>query len=37
MMNYATLMNTRPHLAVEKAIVGMLPHNKLGAQMDQKA
>lgn len=36
MMNYATLMNTRPHLAVEKAIVGMLPHNKLGAQMAKK-
>ncbi|MCL6638790.1 MAG: 50S ribosomal protein L13 [Firmicutes bacterium] len=34
--NYATLMKTRPHLAVEKAILGMLPHNRLGARMAKK-
>lgn len=34
--NYETLMKTRPVLAVEKAIVGMLPHNRLGADMARK-
>lgn len=34
--SYSTLMQTRPELAVEKAIVGMLPHNKLGAAMAKK-
>ncbi|MFZ5648791.1 MAG: 50S ribosomal protein L13 [Bacillota bacterium] len=34
--NYATLMGTRPELAVRKAIVGMLPHNRLGAAMARK-
>ncbi len=34
--NYATLMNNRPELAVRKAIVGMLPHNSLGAAMARK-
>lgn len=34
--NYETLMRTRPVLAVEKAIVGMLPHNRLGADMARK-
>jgi len=34
--SYSTLMQTRPELAVEKAIVGMLPHNKLGAVMAKK-
>jgi len=29
-MDYRTLMQTRPTLAVEKAIKGMLPHNRLG-------
>lgn len=35
-VSYETLMNTRPELAVEKAIVGMLPHNSLGADMAKK-
>lgn len=35
-MNYATLMKRRPELAVRKAIEGMLPHNRLGAQMARK-
>ncbi|MHB8916749.1 MAG: 50S ribosomal protein L13 [Desulfocucumaceae bacterium] len=34
--NYATLMNNKPELAVRKAIVGMLPHNRLGAAMAGK-
>ena len=29
-VNYKTLMNTRPELAVELAVKGMLPHNSLG-------
>ena len=29
-VSYETLMSTRPDLAMEKAIRGMLPHNKLG-------
>jgi len=33
---YGTLLKTRPELAVEKAVVGMLPHNKLGADMASK-
>lgn len=33
---YASLMKTRPELAVTKAIVGMLPHNSLGADMAAK-
>ncbi|RDV84287.1 50S ribosomal protein L13 [Ammonifex thiophilus] len=32
-MNYAKLMQTRPELAVEKAVKGMLPKNRLGARM----
>lgn len=36
MIDYGTLLKTRPELAVEKAIVGMLPHNKLGADMASK-
>lgn len=35
-VDYGTLLRTRPELAVEKAIVGMLPHNKLGADMAKK-
>jgi len=35
-ISYETLMNTRPQLAVEKAITGMLPHNRLGADMVKK-
>lgn len=34
--SYATLMGNRPELAVRKAIVGMLPHNRLGAAMAKK-
>jgi len=34
--SYATVMSTRPELAVRKAIVGMLPHNRLGADMARK-
>ena len=29
-VNYKTLMNTRPELAMELAVKGMLPHNSLG-------
>lgn len=35
-VSYGTLMKTRPELAVEKAIKGMLPHNRLGADMGRK-
>lgn len=35
-VDYGTLLKTRPELAIEKAIVGMLPHNKLGADMARK-
>lgn len=35
-MSYEKLMNTRPELAVERAIKGMLPHNSLGADMFRK-
>lgn len=34
--NYASLMSSRPELAVRKAVVGMLPHNRLGAAMAKK-
>lgn len=35
-INYERLMATRPQLAVEKAVRGMLPHNRLGRQMAKK-
>jgi len=35
-VDYATLLKTKPELVVEKAIKGMLPHNKLGANMFRK-
>ncbi|MGQ9511852.1 50S ribosomal protein L13 [Thermodesulfitimonas sp.] len=35
-MNYATLMRTRPELAVRKAVEGMLPKTKLGARMARR-
>jgi len=35
-VSYGTLIQTRPELIVEKAIKGMLPHNKLGAAMYRK-
>ena len=31
-IQYKTLMATRPEMAVELAVKGMLPHNKLGAK-----
>jgi large subunit ribosomal protein L13 len=33
---YDRLLATRPQLAVEKAVRGMLPHNRLGRQMLKK-
>lgn len=36
MMDYATLMRTKPELALEKAIWGMVPHNRLGRQIIKK-
>jgi large subunit ribosomal protein L13 len=33
---YDRLLATRPQLAVEKAVRGMLPHNRLGRQMVKK-
>ncbi|MBA3430078.1 MAG: 50S ribosomal protein L13 [Actinobacteria bacterium] len=33
---YAKLMTTRPSMVVEKAVKGMLPHNRLGRQMLKK-
>lgn len=35
-VNYDTLLKTQPERAVEKAIKGMLPHNRLGADMARK-
>lgn len=34
--NYRTLLDKKPELAVEKAIKGMLPHNRLGRAMAKK-
>lgn len=34
--SYAIIMKDKPELAVRKAIVGMLPHNRLGAAMAKK-
>ena len=31
-VQYKTLMNTRPELAMELAVKGMLPHNSIGAK-----
>ncbi|MBM7865856.1 50S ribosomal protein L13 [Heliobacterium gestii] len=36
LINYGTLLKTKPERAVEKAIKGMLPKNRLGAQMYRK-
>ncbi len=33
---YADLMKSKPEKVVEKAIIGMLPHNRLGAAMARK-
>ena len=35
-MTYRALMNKRPERAMEHAVKGMLPHNKLGAKMYKK-
>lgn len=35
-VSYAKLMATRPSFAVEKAVKGMLPHNRLGRAMAKK-
>lgn len=35
-MDYATLLQKRPEKALEAAIKGMLPHNRLGRQMFTK-
>lgn len=35
-INYQTLMNKKPEMALEKAIKGMLPHNRLGRAMSKK-
>jgi large subunit ribosomal protein L13 len=35
-VKYETLMQNKPEFAVEKAIRGMLPHNKLGDDMYRK-
>lgn len=34
--NYATLMQNKPEFAVRKAVIGMLPHNRLGSAMAKK-
>ncbi|SMB88965.1 LSU ribosomal protein L13P [Thermanaeromonas toyohensis ToBE] len=35
-INYATLLKTHPERAIEKAIWGMLPHNRLGRKIFKK-
>lgn len=35
-IDYRTFMAKRPEEAVRKAVVGMLPHNRLGAKMAKK-
>lgn len=35
-VNYGTLMKEKPTFAVEKAIIGMLPHNRLGRAIAKK-
>ncbi len=35
-MPYSKLMETRPELAMETAIKGMIPHNRLGRQLMKK-
>lgn len=34
--DYQTLLASKPELAIEKAIKGMIPHNRLGRQMLKK-
>jgi len=35
-MTYAKLLSEKPELAIEKAVKGMLPHNRLGRAMNKK-
>jgi large subunit ribosomal protein L13 len=35
-MNYATLLKTKPERAIEKAVWGMIPHNRLGRKIFRK-
>jgi large subunit ribosomal protein L13 len=35
-MNYQKFLATQPEKAIEKAIIGMLPHNRLGRAMGKK-
>ncbi|MCG0277385.1 MAG: 50S ribosomal protein L13 [Thermanaeromonas sp.] len=35
-INYATLLQTHPERAIEKAVWGMLPHNRLGRKIFKK-
>ncbi|MDD4145741.1 MAG: 50S ribosomal protein L13 [Clostridia bacterium] len=35
-MNYEALLQKKPELVIEKAVKGMLPHNRLGAAMYKK-
>lgn len=35
-VRYEKLLDTRPEIAIEKAVRGMLPHNRLGRQMFKK-
>lgn len=35
-MNYAELLATKPVLAVEKAVAGMVPKNRLGREQMRK-
>jgi large subunit ribosomal protein L13 len=35
-LNYAQLLQTFPERAVEKAVKGMIPHNRLGRQIAKK-
>lgn len=35
-MGYDELLAKKPELALEKAVVGMLPHNRLGAKIAKK-
>ncbi len=35
-IDYATLLATKPERAIEKAVKGMIPHNRLGSQVMKK-
>jgi len=36
MIDYATLLRSRPERAIEKAVWGMIPHNRLGRRLFRK-